>query len=119
MIARLATACCVARALMLPALMLPALMLPSIGYSADADIDRSTPSAFVKDAVITSKIKSRLAKEKLSSMLHVSVDTDNRGAVSLTGSARTQAAVERAGVIAKRVKGVTSVSNAIVVKADE
>ncbi len=34
-----------------------ALMLPIAGYTADGDSDRSSPKAFVKDSVITTKIK--------------------------------------------------------------
>jgi hypothetical protein len=34
-----------------------ALILPIAGYTADGDTDRSSPKAFVKDSVITTKIK--------------------------------------------------------------
>lgn len=94
-----------------------ALMLPMAAYSADA----STPSAgtMVKDSVITTKIKTELAAEKMSSLIHISVDTDNKGAVILGGTASSKTAVEKAVSIAKGVKGVTSVDNQIKVVADK
>jgi hyperosmotically inducible protein len=94
-----------------------ALLLPMTGYTADA----STPSAgtMVKDSVITTKIKTELAAEKISSLVHISVETDNKGAVILGGTAASKAAVEKAVSIAKGVKGVTSVDNQIKVVADK
>ena len=45
-------------------LVVVALMLPIAGHAADAD--RSSPMAYAKDSVITTKIKTLLAEEKLS-----------------------------------------------------
>src|SRR3954468_11174479 len=95
------------------------LALPIAGFSADGDTDRSSPKAFVKDSVITAKIKTELAGDKVSSLVHIKVDTDNKGAVSLSGNAASQSAIDRAVVIARNVKGVTSVQNDIVIKADK
>jgi len=39
-------------------------MAPVIGYTADSDTDRSHPKTFVKDSVITTKVKAKLAEEK-------------------------------------------------------
>ena len=96
-----------------------ALMLPIAGYSADGDSDRSSPKAFVKDSVITTKIKAELAEEKLSSLVRINVDTDNKGAVSLSGTAASQAAADKAVTIARAVKGVTSVESHIKIAADK
>ena len=96
-----------------------ALMLPAAAYSADSDSDRSSPKAFVKDSVITTKIKAKLAKAKMSSIVHISVDTDKMGVVSLNGTTRTQADMDKAVSIARGVKGVTSVQNNIQIKADQ
>ena len=99
-----------------------ALMLPLTGYAADPnrDPDRDPPTTakqFVKDSVITTKIKSDLMTtgipNGLPSLIHISVDTDDKGAVTLSGSAESQKAVERAGAIARAVAGVTSVENLI------
>lgn len=50
-------------------------------------------------------------QRKLSSLVHISVDTDNRGMVTLSGTAPSQKAANRAFSIARGVKGVTSVEN--------
>ena len=96
-----------------------ALMLPIAGYTADSDSDRSSPKVFVKDSVITTKIKAELAKQKLSTLVHIKVDTDKKGSVSLSGTARSQDAVDKVVSIAQGVKGVTSVENNIKVVTDQ
>ena len=94
-----------------------ALMLPIAGYTADGDTDRSSPKAFVKDSVITTKIKAELAEQKLSSLVHIKVDTDKKGAVSLRGTAKSQEAIDQTVSIARGVEGVTSVKNHIKIAA--
>lgn len=97
-----------------------ALLLPVPGYSAsDGDTDRSAPKAFVKDSVITTKIKARLAAEKLSSLAKIRVDTDQRGVVTLSGRAATQRAADRAVMIAQAVEGVRAVHSNIRVTGDQ
>jgi hyperosmotically inducible protein len=96
-----------------------ALLLPITSFCADSDSDRSSPKAFAKDSAITTKIKAALAEEKLSSLVRISVDTDNNGMVTLTGTAATQAAADRAVSIARGVEGVASVRSTIRVKADQ
>lgn len=94
-----------------------ALMLPMAGYTADTD--KSSASTMVKDSVITTKIKAELAGEKMSSLVNISVDTDNQGVVTLGGTAANKAAADRAVAIAKSVKGVNSVNNQIKVTPDK
>lgn len=99
------------------------MALPLAGHAADGrDADRtavkSSVKTWVKDSVITTKIKTELAAKKLSSAVHIKVDTDDKGAVLLSGNARTMAEVNQAESIARGVSGVTSVDNQIRVKAD-
>ena len=98
-----------------------AFMLPIAGYAADADATavNSSTKAYVKDSVITTKIKADLAEEKLSSLVHINVDTDNKGAVTLSGTAASKNAADKAVSIARAVKGVTSVENHIKIAADK
>lgn len=96
-----------------------ALLLPLSGHGADGDTDRSSPKSFVKNTVITSKIKTHLAAEKLSSLARIHVDTDKQGMVVLTGSAENQAAADKAISIAFAVEGVHAVDNRIKIKADK
>ncbi|MQY51140.1 BON domain-containing protein [Rhodocyclus tenuis] len=93
------------------------LLYSSGGFAAD-----DKPSAtreYVKDSVITTKIKSQLAAEKLSSLIHITVDTDKQGVVVLGGTATSQAGVDRAIAIAHSVSGVTAVENTIRVIGDK
>jgi hyperosmotically inducible protein len=96
-----------------------ALLLPIAGYTADSDSDRSSPKVFVKDSIITTKIKAELFEERMSSLLHIKVDTDKKGVVVLSGTAESQNAADKAVSIARKVKGVTSVQNNIQIKADK
>lgn len=68
------------------------------------------------DMAITAAVSSGLAKDPDLSAIKINVDTKN-GAVTLNGSAPTDAARERASSIAKAVKGVNSVENKLLVKA--
>jgi hyperosmotically inducible periplasmic protein len=88
-------------------------------YAQDVDADRSQPKAFVKDSAITTKIKTKLAADHVSSLAKIRVDTDANGVVYLSGHARSQDQVERAVDIARNTDGVRGVHNGIVVKGDE
>jgi len=71
---------------------------------------------FVKDSVITTKVKTKLASKHLSTLTKIKVDTDANGVVWLSGRAPTQDAVDMAGLLAKDTEGVKSVHNDIVVQ---
>jgi hyperosmotically inducible protein len=96
-----------------------ALALPIVGHTEDADSDRSSPKAFAKDSLITTKIKAKLFEEHMSSLFHIKVDTDAKGAVVLAGTATDQPAIDKAVTIARGVEGVKSVKNNIKIKADQ
>ena len=72
--------------------------------------------SFVKDSVITTKVKARLAEEKVASLMHVKVDTDAKGAVVLSGKVKTQDEADKAVSIATATEGVTSVKSRLRVK---
>ena len=71
---------------------------------------------FMKNSVITTKVKSKLAAKHLSTLTKIKVDTDANGVVWLSGRAPTQDAADMAGLIAKDTDGVKSVHNDIVVQ---
>jgi hyperosmotically inducible protein len=81
------------------------------------DTERSQPKTFIKDSVITTKVKTHLAEQKFGSLAHIHVDTHGRGAVVLTGTARSQEQADKAVAVARDTEGVTSVKNRIRVKA--
>jgi hyperosmotically inducible periplasmic protein len=76
----------------------------------------STVGEKLDDASITASVSAGLAKDPELSAIKIDVDTKN-GVVHLTGPAPTSDARERASVIAKAVKGVSSVNNQLTVKA--
>ena len=101
-----------------------AMLATALAYAGDppptdGTVDRSNPSAFVKDSAITTKIKTKLAAEHVSSLAKVHVDTDASGMVYLSGTAKSQADIDKAVSIAQSTENVTSVKNNITVKVDD
>ena len=94
-------------------------LIAPIVMADDQDMDRSHPKAFVKDSVITTKIKTKLAAEHITSLGRVKVDTDANGVVWLSGTARTQTAIDKAVEIAKSTEHVASVHNDIKIRLDD
>jgi hyperosmotically inducible protein len=78
--------------------------------------DTSHPKAFVKDSVITTKVKSKLAADRLTSLAKIHVDTDDSGIVWLKGTTPTQAAADRAVAIARATEHVVDVHSDIMVE---
>jgi hyperosmotically inducible periplasmic protein len=85
----------------------------------DSDTDRSHPANFVKDSAVTTKIKAKLAAEHLTSVGRIHVDTDKDGVVWLSGTARSQAAIDKAVSIARDTEHVVSVHNDLKIKSDD
>jgi len=87
---------------------------------AAADMKDATKSAAdqasnkVSDALITTSVKTELAKDSQLSALSINVDTDN-GHVVLKGTAPDADSKARAAGLASAVKGVTSVDNQLTV----
>jgi hyperosmotically inducible protein len=101
-------------------LVLGASLTPMASFAAgDGDTDRSHPVAFVKDSAITMKIKSKLAAQHITSMGRIHVDTDANGVVYLSGTARSQKAIDKAVEIARGTEHVTSVKNELTVRHDD
>jgi hyperosmotically inducible protein len=94
-------------------ILIGALLAPAVLYAADGDQDRSSPKTFIKDSYITTKVKALMVKDKYVKARHIKVDTDDHGVVSLSGTARSQAEVDRAVSIARSVDGVVDVNNQI------
>jgi hyperosmotically inducible periplasmic protein len=71
---------------------------------------------YIKDSVITTKVKAKLAAKHLTTLTRIKVDTDESGVVWLSGRAPTQDAVDMATMIAKNTEGVTSVHNDVAIQ---
>ena len=95
------------------------VLAPVAAFAADGDTDRMHPMAFVKDSVITTKIKAKLAEDKMSSLAHIKVDTDAKGSVVLGGNVKTREEADKAVSIAHATEGVTSVKSNIQLKKDK
>jgi hyperosmotically inducible protein len=95
------------------------MVVPVAAFAADGDTDRANPKLFVKDSVITTKIKSKLAAEHLGSLKHIQVDTDQNGVVWMTGTANSQQEINQAITIAKNTEGVRAVKSELKVQKDK
>ena len=91
------------------------LMLIATFVACASTPKHESTGEYVDDSVITTKIKSLLAKDDFLKSFHIGVKT-YKGTVQLSGFAGSQQAVDKAGEIARSVKGVTSVKNDLVVK---
>jgi hyperosmotically inducible protein len=85
---------------------------------AQDDVDRNEHHHYVKDSVITTKVKAKLASEHLSSLADIHVDTDADGVVFLSGTAPTRDAADEAVTLARSTDGVRGVKSHIKVKGE-
>jgi hyperosmotically inducible protein len=68
---------------------------------------------YVKDSVITTKVKTKLLAKHMSTLDHVKVDTDEGGVVWLSGTVPNRDAKDVAEMIAKDTDGVKAVRDNI------
>jgi len=98
-----------------------AMIIPAAGYSQGPDVsnagNKTTVGEKIDDAVITTKIKAEMAKDKEVSATSIKVETE-KGVVQLSGTAKSRTEADKAVVIARSVKGVASVKNDIVVQTN-
>lgn len=83
--------------------------------SSDMKSGSSSVGQFVDDATVTTRVKSRFARDDQVSAMNINVDTNN-GVVQLSGYAGSEAEKSRAAEIAGQVPDVKSVQNNIVVR---
>jgi hyperosmotically inducible protein len=95
------------------------LLFPVAVRAAEPDPDRANPVAFVKDSVITAKVKAKLAAEEMHSLARIGVDTDRNGVVVLSGTVSNQQRADKAVAIARDTEGVTSVRNNIRIQKED
>ena len=100
-------------------LIFSALLAPVLTNAEDKDSDRTHPMTFVKDSVITTKVKANLLDEKMNSLVHIRVDTGSKGEVVLSGNVRSQEDANKAIAIAQATGGVTSVTSKLTIRKDD
>ena len=97
------------------------LLAPVVVHAADTSkrhADRKHPMTWVKDSIITTKIKAKLATDHPGSMKHIQVDTDKDGVVWLSGTANSQDEINQAIAIARKTEGVRSVWSDLEIESD-
>jgi hyperosmotically inducible protein len=94
-------------------LVIGTLLIPVAACADEVNSDIKQSETFVRDSIITTKVKAKLFDHKMSSLTNVKVDTDAKGAVYLSG---TVASAHDADVVvstARGTEGVTSVTSTL------
>ena len=91
------------------------LMLIATFVSCASTPKQESTGEYVDDSVITTKVKSVIAADDFLKSFQISVET-YKGIVQLSGFVSSQNLVDKAGEIARSVKGVKSVKNNLIVK---
>lgn len=97
----------------LAAVLAAAAVLTTTGCAVGRD--QSTVGQYVDDSAITTAVKARFVENKEVAASSISVETLN-GTVQLSGFAKSQEERQTAAEIARKVHGVKSVKNDIVVR---
>jgi hyperosmotically inducible protein len=106
--------------LVLSCLSLGALLGAAAALAADdADAVATSTRVFVRDSAITTKVKAKLAEDHLTSLARIHVETDKDGVVWLSGTAKTQQAIDAAVTLAGGVEHVRAVHSDVTVKDTE
>ena len=72
----------------------------------------------VPDGVITDQVRVKLANDRDVGGMAINVEVQ-QGAVTLSGKVRTEKQRSQAEKLAKKVKGVTSVTNKLIISPDQ
>ena len=84
------------------------LLASMLGCAASST--REGPGEYVDDSVITTKVKAAILNEPTLKVAEINVETF-KGVVQLSGFVRSQANIDTAVQVARRVGGVISVKN--------
>jgi hyperosmotically inducible protein len=101
-------------AVVVTAAMLGPMIVLADDQGTDAqNVDHGT-RVYVRDSVITTKVKARLAAEHITSLARIHVDTDANGIVYLSGTAQSQQAIDTAIRLARDTEHVRDVRSDVV-----
>ena len=87
----------------------------SFAAACAATPTRESTGGYVDDSTITAKIKADLLQDNKLTAPDVHVKT-YKGVVDLSGFVNRESDISEAGIVARRVSGVTSVHNNLIVK---
>lgn len=91
------------------------VMLIATFVACDSRPKQTSTDEQVNDPALSANVRSQLAQDDVLKSFQISVETVN-GEVQLSGTVDSQKSVDKAGQIAKSVKGVKSVKNTLIVK---
>ena len=77
---------------------------------------QETVGEYIDGSAVTTAVKAKLANDAGTSASSINVKTIDGGIVQLSGFAKSQAEKDRAGELARSVKGVSEVRNSLIVK---
>lgn len=94
----------------------PILLASLLGCAATANHEGT--GEYVDDSIITTKVKAAVFSEPSLKSSEINVETF-KGTVQLSGFVSSQADINKAVAVARSVKGVKSVKNAMTVKGQQ
>ncbi len=97
---------------------MPTANQPGGDKSAMAAPKKESVGKYVDDSVITAKVKGEVLKEPSLKSAEINVET-YKGVVQLSGFVRSRADIDKAVMVARSVKGATSVKNDMIVKGQQ
>jgi osmotically-inducible protein OsmY len=80
--------------------------------------NKEKAQVYVDDSVITAKVKAAVFEEASLKSAEINVET-NKGIVQLTGFVRSRTDINKAVEVARRISGVKSVKNDMIVKGQQ
>jgi len=94
-------------------------LAPIVALGADQGSGLKQPVTFVKDSELAARIKARLAQEKFSSLPNITIETDAKGAVKLSGRVTSEKEADNIIFIVHRIEGVTAVRSYFAIPGDK
>jgi len=88
-------------------------LAPLTGFATGSE--QQTVGQYIDDTTVTARVKTAFFKDPMLKSAEINVETFN-GLVQLSGFVSTRTSIERAGVVAKGVSGVKSVTNDLKLK---
>ena len=77
--------------------------------------NQESTGQYIDDTAITTRVKTAIFQDEMLKSTEINVETF-KGRVQLSGFVSTRPSIDRAGVVAKGVKGVTAVTNDLRIK---
>ena len=86
--------------------------------AAAPESNKDKAQGYVDDSVITAKVKAAVFEDASLKSAEINVET-SKGIVQLSGFVRSRTDINRAVVVARRIEGVRSVKNDMIVKGQQ